>query len=73
MREHIDSKTDSDSTHPRDWDMPEEKMTADVKSVYDSWTRLKMLTKECNIIKRNIKHAMGKNVEVFHENYELFG
>jgi hypothetical protein len=73
LREHVDARTQYDAIHPDSLDMTDAEVAPDAKSVYDSWTRVKLLEKEANSIKKDIKQAMNKDVQVFHPNYVVFG
>lgn len=72
-REALNSDAREYDSHPRNWDKDPHDMSDDELDLYSEWHDLKHLASNVNRLKGEVKDAMDKDVQVFPDEYQVFG
>jgi hypothetical protein len=72
-KERFDKQVQQLGEHPKNYDAPYGQLSDPEQDLFDSWVDIKHQAKRVNFLKREIKQAMKQDVQLFPDEYQLFG
>lgn len=72
-KQQFDKQVQQVGEHPRNYDTPYGQLSDSKGELFNRWASLKHQAKRVNFLKQEIKQAMKQDIQLFPDNYELFG